>query len=103
MRPLNFSLFQNSPVINTVGYEGLSPENSYYSRSLYNRHNEAVNNYFRGRGNKLLTLCWENGDRWEKLAMFPGLPVPDKPFPHKNRVPWILKVKAYKMIGNAGY
>lgn len=54
---------------------------------IYNRHNEEVATYFRGRENKLLTLCWENGDHWEKLAIFLGLPVPDAPFPHKNRAP----------------
>lgn len=32
MRPLNFSLFQNSHVINTVGYEERLPKNSYYSK-----------------------------------------------------------------------
>ena len=31
-RPLNFSLFQNSHVINTVGYEECSSENSNYSK-----------------------------------------------------------------------
>ena len=31
-RPLNFSLFQNLHVINTVGYEERLPENSYYSK-----------------------------------------------------------------------
>ena len=32
LRPLNFSLFQNSHIINTVGYEECLPENSYYSK-----------------------------------------------------------------------
>ena len=32
VRPLNFSLFQNSHVINTVGYEGCLSENSNYSK-----------------------------------------------------------------------
>jgi hypothetical protein len=32
MRPLNFSLFQNLHLINTVGYEEVLPENSNYSK-----------------------------------------------------------------------
>jgi hypothetical protein len=54
---------------------------------IYNRHIQEVLIYFRGRENKLLTLCWENGDRWERLAGFLGLPVPDVSFPHENQAP----------------
>jgi hypothetical protein len=32
LRPLNFSLFQNSHVINTVGYEECLSENSTFSK-----------------------------------------------------------------------
>lgn len=55
--------------------------------SIYSRHNDDVLKYFKGRHGKLLQVCWEDGDEWEKLAVFLGLPVPGTPFPHENPSP----------------
>jgi hypothetical protein len=52
---------------------------------FYNAHNQAVEEYFKDRPEQFLKVCWENGDGWEELANFLGKPVPDQPFPHKNK------------------
>jgi len=49
---------------------------------VYERHKEAVRDYFTERKHLLLEVCWEDGDGWEKLCGFLGHPVPDAPFPH---------------------
>jgi len=52
---------------------------------LYNYHIKDVIDYFKDRPEKLLTLCWENGDGWEKLTSFLGIACPDIPLPHANK------------------
>ena len=52
---------------------------------VYNRHNTDVSDWFAGREHRLLRVCWEGGDGWEKLAEFLGLPVPAISFPHQNK------------------
>jgi hypothetical protein len=53
--------------------------------AIYEFHNRSVQDYFRGRENKLLTACWEKGDGWKELCRFLGKPVPEAtPFPHMN-------------------
>jgi hypothetical protein len=42
VRPLNFSLFQNSHVINTVGYKGCVSENSNYSKVSWNQQRPGI-------------------------------------------------------------
>jgi hypothetical protein len=55
---------------------------------IYTYHNSRVMSYFRDRPGKLLTVCWENGDGWEKLCTFLGVDVPvGVPFPHANAAP----------------
>ncbi len=70
----------------------------------YERHNEAVREFFAGT-DRLLEVCWEEGDGWPQLCGFLGVPVPDVPFPHSNpagthapspRAPWV-KRKARKL------
>lgn len=51
---------------------------------IYNSHNESVINYFSQRKDKLLVVCWENGDSWEKLCNFLNFPIPLVNFPHEN-------------------
>ena len=50
----------------------------------YLRYNREVQDYFAGTG-RLLVMNFEQGDGWEKLCGFLGLPVPDREFPHANR------------------
>lgn len=47
-------------------------------------HNLAVRTYFQDRPGKLLEMNIVGGDGWDKLCGFLGVPVPDRPFPHKN-------------------
>lgn len=49
----------------------------------YNRHNQEVLEYFKGRSD-LLILDLAEGNEWGKLCGFLGLPVPDMPFPRLN-------------------
>lgn len=59
-------------------------EQAYLTR--YNEHNEGVTKHFEGRPEKLLTMCYENGDGWEKLLPFLGIRgMPIAPWPHSNK------------------
>ncbi|WES62882.1 sulfotransferase [Microbacter sp. GSS18] len=53
-------------------------------RERYERHNADVLAHFADRPQDLLVMRLEDGDGWEKLAAFLGVPVPDVPFPHAN-------------------
>ena len=50
----------------------------------YEAHNEAVQAYFADWPDKLLVLCWENGDGWGELCRFLGHEVAKRPLPHAN-------------------
>lgn len=51
--------------------------------AAYERHNQAVRDFFaREAPHAFLELCWEKGDRWERLCAFLGHDIPDTPFPH---------------------
>ncbi len=54
---------------------------------FYTRHETEVRAFFaqQGAGEQLLEVCWEDGDGWPELCGFLGLPVPDQPFPFKNK------------------
>ena len=52
--------------------------------SGYEEHNASVLEYFSSRPDDLATLCWEEGDDWNKLCGFLDLPVPGAIFPHLN-------------------
>jgi len=52
--------------------------------AAYERHDERVKKYFRGREDDLLTLNITNGEGWDKLCGFLDKPVPSKPFPESN-------------------
>ncbi len=51
----------------------------------FNKHNDEVREYFRGRGEAFLEMDLFQGDGWAELCDFLGHPVPDEPFPHLNR------------------
>jgi hypothetical protein len=54
--------------------------------SFYNQHNESVRTFFAKNGpEKLLEVCWENGDGWEALCSFLEVEVPAQPFPRLNQ------------------
>jgi hypothetical protein len=54
-------------------------------RRAYRRHVEDVKAYFEDRPEDLLVLAVAQGEGFEKLAPFLGVPVPSQPFPHKGK------------------
>ncbi len=54
---------------------------------FYNQHNSKVKKFYENRPDKLLEVCWENGDGWKELADFLNLDAPNVPFPHSNKTP----------------
>jgi hypothetical protein len=56
-------------------------------REMYERHVADVRGFFAG-SDRLLEVCWEEGDGWPELCGFLGVPEPaDRPFPHSNSRP----------------
>ena len=55
--------------------------------ALYEKHSEMVRHYFEANGasDLLLEVCWDTGDGWDQLCPFLGAPIPDLPFPHRNK------------------
>jgi hypothetical protein len=56
-----------------------------YFTNFYNNHNQQVIDYFADKPDKLLVICWENKDGWNKLCDFLNKSVPKVPFPHLNK------------------
>jgi hypothetical protein len=71
----------------------LGPQHSYpYNEkdkeiARYLKHNGDVQKYFKHAPNKLITLCWENGDGWKEICSFLNHPIPDIPFPYAHKTP----------------
>lgn len=53
----------------------------------YDRHHKVILEYFKDREQDLLVMDVSNGDGWEKLCPFLGLPIPECPFPNENAAP----------------
>lgn len=64
-------------------YETVDYDRDKYVEA-YLRHHEDVRRYFRERPNDLLEINIIDGEGWEKLCPFLGLPTPSVPFPHSN-------------------
>jgi len=58
--------------------------NAELYRRTYEQHNQAVRDYFCGRPQQLLELCWEEESSWARLCGFLGEPIPSTPLPHLN-------------------
>ena len=57
-------------------------EKTYIDRYLeFNQH---VRNYFKGRPDDLLEICWEENDGWDSLCSFLGYKARDEDIPHVN-------------------
>lgn len=52
---------------------------------FYNNHNADVRQYFSGREDQFLEVCWENEHGWQELCDFLGQKKPEVEFPHANR------------------
>lgn len=53
---------------------------------FYEQHNQSVKDYFHTFApDRLLVLCFEEGDSWDKLCKFLEKEIPKIPFPHRNK------------------
>lgn len=52
--------------------------------AFYEKHNNLVRAYFEDKPDKLLEVCWEDGDSWDKVCTFLQKEVPSTSFPHDN-------------------
>ncbi len=52
---------------------------------FYREHNRQVREYFAGRTDAFLEVCWENGDGLKTLCSFLGLECPEVSLPHANK------------------
>jgi hypothetical protein len=64
---------------------GTSEFNEDRFRYVYELHCRNVSEYFAHRQGDLLIMNIYEGDGWEKLCPFLGLPIPNLPFPHLNK------------------
>jgi hypothetical protein len=51
----------------------------------YERRNKEILEYFKDKPSRLLIVELVKGDGWTELCKFLDKPIPDKPFPHKNK------------------
>jgi hypothetical protein len=49
-------------------------------------HESNARRYFADRPDKLLVFDIFNGDGWPELCAFLGVPIPDAPYPHENKM-----------------
>lgn len=61
--------------------------------AFYENHNQEVVEYFKGRPEKLLVVCWETDPSWDKLCQFLGKEIPEIDFPHANKAARPLRFK----------
>ena len=70
---------------------------------IYEAHNNAVREYFSGRPNDFLEICWEEGDGIEKLFGFLNLQVPsDYALPHANKSKGVIKKYNLRRLSELG-
>ena len=67
----------------------------------YRKYNEEVFNYFANRPDDCLVIDFTKGEGFEKLCPFLGKPMPDRPFPHRNKQEGVWKVYGRKFYGAA--
>jgi hypothetical protein len=82
-------------------------------KRLYESHIRSVRDYFAGRPEDLLEICWEEEKGWDRLTEFLGSSPVEKNIPHLNRSPrgaagsfiaatrakHVLKALAYQLLG----
>ena len=57
-----------------------------YMKDFYTNHNNYVRDYFKGRNNDFLEICWERGDDLEKVYKFLNKPITENlSIPHLNK------------------
>ena len=55
-------------------------------QAFYENHLVEARSFFADT-DRLLEVCWDDGDGWEQLCPFLGRPIPDIAFPHSNPTP----------------
>lgn len=63
----------------------------------YREYNQDVFDYFTNRPDDYLVLDITQGEGFEKLCPFLGKPMPDRPFPHRNKQEAVWKVYGRKV------
>jgi hypothetical protein len=71
--------------INIEVYGRVDFESTTFS-AAYDRHVDAVQEWFHGYGQRLLVIDICSGEEWTKLCDFVGRPVPALKFPHVNQI-----------------
>jgi hypothetical protein len=104
----HFGAFPNPMQAFVYGEDAAAPKgNRERYISVFEAHNEAVRRHFAQRPHDLLSMNLSDGDGWEKLAPFLGVPAPEIPFPSKNRsgdrsrLVFKLKRKVFHALGLA--
>ena len=64
---------------------GMAAGNEELYLERYRRHNAEILQYFKNRPDDFLLLSLENGDGWNKLCAFLGVPLPSVKFPYANK------------------
>lgn len=54
-------------------------------KTFYLKYNNNVREYFKGREENFIELCWEEDPNWEKICSFLKVENPRIPFPHKRK------------------
>ncbi len=81
------ALIPLQPFVRSKNFDGdlwFNEEHAENYLKAYQRYNQEVMDYFKGRDD-LLVINIEAGDSWDKLCKFLDRSIPDKPFPWKNR------------------
>ena len=66
------------------GYGAPSGNEDVYVQR-YRDHIKSVKEHFTGRSKDIVVMNFSKGDGWEKLCKFLDKPVPNVPFPHRNK------------------
>ena len=66
---------------------GFSRPNGHREKrpQLFDRHARQIQEYFAGRPDRLLVLCWAEERSWKRLCDFLGEPVPQDPLPLESQ------------------
>lgn len=74
-----------SRFFNGTKWEIQDPQQLNQRIQQFEKRNQKVMYYFKDRPSQLLVMNIIDGDGWEKLCNFLNKPIPNKPFPHKNK------------------
>ena len=76
---------RNTPMRELIYGVGHPKENEKIYIQRYEKHNDEVIEYFKGRPNDLLVIHLNEGKLWEKICPFLDKKIPEVEFPHVNK------------------